>query len=404
MIANPHFGTLVSETGGAYTWAENCHEFRLTPWHNDPVTDLSGEAFYIRDEQSGRFWSPTPLPARGQTPYAVRHGFGYTVFEHNEDGISSELWIYVAADAPVKFVRLILRNTSGRERSLSITGYWEWVLGELRQKNSPHIVTELDVETGAILIRNSFNTDFEGRMAFVAASGTTGSFTCDRAEFIGRNGTLANPAAMSRAKLSGKVGAGLDACTALQMNLSLQPGEEREVIFKFGVGLDRDKTLALLQTYRRIDACQDAIYMVRAHWNDVLGAVQVQTPDPALNVLANGWLLYQTISCRLWARTGFYQSGGAFGFRDQLQDAMALVHSRPVLLREHLLRAAAHQFVEGDVQHWWHPPTDRGVRTHFSDDYLWLPYATCRYVETLGDTGVLKRNDSFPRRPTVTTR
>lgn len=403
VIANPHFGTLISESGGSYTWAENCHEFRLTPWHNDPVTDMSGEAFYVRDEQSGRFWSPTPMPARGKTPYVARHGFGYTVFEHIEDSIASELWIYVAADAPIKFARLILRNKSGRERSLSVTGYWEWVLGELRQKNSMHVITEWDAKAGAILVRNPYNSDFDGRIAFVAASEVIRSYTCDRTEFIGRNRTLANPASMSRVKLSGKTGAGLDACAALQLSVSLQPDEEREIVFKFGAGLDRTKALALLQTYRRTDACRDAIYMVRAHWNDVLGAVQVETPEPALNILANGWLIYQTISCRLWARTGFYQSGGAFGFRDQLQDSMALIHARPTLLREHLLRAAAHQFREGDVQHWWHPPTDRGVRTHFSDDYLWLPYALCRYVEMIGDTGVLDEQvpflDGRPLRP-----
>ncbi len=395
VIANPSFGTLISEGGGSYTWAENCHEFRLTPWHNDPVTDVSGEAFYIRDERGGHFWSPTPMPARGRTPYVVRHGFGYTVFEHAEDGIESELWIYVAADAPVKFAHLNLRNVSGRERSLSVTGYWEWVLGELRQRNSMHVVTELEPKSGAILAHNPYNSDFVGRTVFVSATEPIRSYTCDRTEFIGRNGSLASPAALRRTKLAGKSGATLDACTALQTQFLLQPGEKREVIFKVGAGLERDAALALLQTYRRADACHEARNVVRAHWREVLGAVQVETPDAALNVLANGWLLYQTISCRLWARTGYYQSGGAFGFRDQLQDSMALVHARPVWLREQLLRAAAHQFPEGDVQHWWHPPTNRGVRTHFSDDYLWLPYVLCHYVETIGDTGVLNERVPF---------
>jgi cellobiose phosphorylase len=395
VIANPEFGTVVSESGGAYTWFGNAHEFRLTPWNNDPVMDLNGEAFYIRDEQSGRYWSPAPLPARGETPYNCRHGFGYTVFEHVEDGISSELWIYVAADAPIKFARLVLRNTSERPRALSVTGYWEWVLGDYRQKNSPHVVTELDQASGGLLARNSFNNDFEGHTAFAAVSETLFSWTGDRAEFIGRNGTLSHPAALGRRRLSGKTGAGLDACAALQAGIRLEPGEQHEVIFRFGVSRDRERALSLLQTYRRADACRDAIYMVRAYWNDALGAVEVETPDPALNLLANGWLLYQTLACRMWARTGFYQSGGAFGFRDQLQDAMALVHSRPALLREQLLRAAAHQFREGDVQHWWHPPQSRGVRTHFSDDFLWLPYATCRYVQALGDTGVLDEKVPF---------
>jgi len=395
VIANPGFGTLISESGSAYTWSENCHEFRLTPWNNDPVSDVSGEAFYIRDEQSTKYWSPTPLPARGPVPCVVRHGFGYSVFEQSNEGISSELWIYVAVDAPVKFARLILRNQSGRERFLSVTGYWEWVLGELRQKNLMHVITELDPRTGALLARNAYNTDFEGRMVFATVSEQARSHTGDRVEFIGRNGSLERPAALGRVRLSNKTGAGFDPCAALQVALTLAPGEEREIIFKVGAGNSRDHVQQLLQMFRSKESCLDELGRVHAHWNNALGAVHVETPDAALNVLANGWLLYQTMSCRLWARTGFYQSGGAFGFRDQLQDTMALVHARPDLLRKQLLLAAAHQFHEGDVQHWWHPPLNRGVRTHFSDDYLWLPYAACRYVESIGDTGLLDEKIAF---------
>jgi cellobiose phosphorylase len=395
VIANSSFGTLVSESGGAYTWSENCHEFRLTPWQNDAVSDGSGEAFYIRDEHSGRFWSPTPLPVRQRCPCVIRHGLGYSVFEMEDDGLYSELWIYVAMDAPVKFCRLLLRNGADVERRLSVFGYWEWALGELRQKNQMHIVTELDGRTGALLARNSYNTDFSGRVAFVSASDVIRSHTGDRAEFIGRHGSLALPAALSRVRLSGKVGPGFDPCAAVQLPVTLAPHEEHEVIFKVGAGQNREDVYRLLHAFQGKEACRTALDRVHAHWNDVVGAVQVQTPDPALNVLANAWLPYQVLSCRLWARTGFYQSGGAFGFRDQLQDAMALVHSRPALLREQILRAAAHQFREGDVQHWWHPPSDRGVRTHFSDDYLWLPYAVCRYVGAIGDTGVLEENVPF---------
>jgi cellobiose phosphorylase len=395
VIGNPGFGTLVSENGSSYTWAENCHEFRLTPWHNDPVSDPSGETFYIRDEQNGRFWSPTPLPAGSAAGCVVRHGFGYSVFEMVEDEIASELWTYVAVDAPVKFLRLVLRNQSTRERSLSVTGFWEWVLGETRAKNFMHIATEFDPRSGAMLARNPYNTEFEGRVAFVAACESIYSFTGSRTEFIGRNGQLSQPAAMGRQRLSGKVGIGLDACAALRVTVTLAPGQQREVVFKLGAARNREEAQSLLQRFRRVDACRDAIYMVRAYWNDALSAVEVETPDPALNFLANGWLLYQTLSARLFARTGFFQSGGAFGFRDQLQDAMALIHSRPHLLRELVLRAAGRQFREGDVQHWWHPPNGRGVRTHFSDDYLWLPYAVCRYVEALGDTGVLDESVPF---------
>jgi cellobiose phosphorylase len=395
VIANPYFGTVISETGGAYTWLENAHEFRLTPWNNDAVQDTTGEAFYIRDDQTGQFWSPAPSPARGATPYVIRHGFGYTVFEHTENGIVSELWVYVAMDAPVKFTVLKLRNISGRSRRLSVTGYWEWVLGELRHKGLLHVQTEVDLKTGAFFARNYFNTEFPDRIAFLDVNETTRTLTGDRKEFLGRNGTLAEPAALKRIRLSGKVGAGLDPCGALQVAFELPDGQERETTFRLGAGRSVADVQTLIQRFRRPEAARSTLEAVWAYWNRTLGAVNVDTPDPAVNVMANGWLLYQTLSCRIWGRTGFYQSGGAYGFRDQLQDVMALVHSEPSLTREQLLRAAAHQFREGDVQHWWHPPAGRGVRTHFSDDFLWLPYVTCRYVTCLGDTGVLDENVPF---------
>jgi cellobiose phosphorylase len=395
VLANPYFGTVISESGAAYTWVENSHEFRLTPWSNDPVEDTTGEAIYIRDDQTGTFWSPTPLPARGATPYVVRHGFGYSVFEHTEYGISSELWVYVAMDAPVKFSVLKIRNVSGRPRRLSVTGYVEWVLADLRQKSLLHVQTEVDLKTGALLARNYYNTEFPDRVAFLDVNETARTLTGDRKEFIGRNGNLAQPAAMKRQRLSGKVGAGLDPCGSVQVAFNLADGEERETSFRLGVGRNAADAQILIRRFRRTDASRAALEGVWAYWNRTLGAVNVDTPDPAVNVMANGWLLYQTLSCRLWGRTGFYQSGGAFGFRDQLQDVMALVHAGPALTREHLLRAAARQFREGDVQHWWHPPSGRGVRTHFSDDYLWLPYVTCHYVSCVADTGVLDEKIPF---------
>jgi cellobiose phosphorylase len=395
VLANPNFGTLVSESGGSYTWSENSHEFRLTPWNNDAVTDASGEAFYIRDEQTGHFWSPTPLPARGNSPYVSRHGFGYSVFEHTQDGVASELLVYVSLNEPVKFALLTIKNQSDRLRRLALTGYWEWVLGEWRAKNALYVVTENDPQTSALFARNAYNTDFEGRTAFVGSSELERSATADRLEFLGRNGTLAQPAALGRTRLSGRTGAGLDPCAALQVHVELEPGQEREIAFILGVGQNHGAAQDLARRFQNLQTCREEFDKVREFWQQTLAAVQVETPEPALNLLANGWLLYQTICCRMWARTGFYQSGGAFGFRDQLQDAMTLVHTRRELLRDQLLLAAAHQFREGDVQHWWHPPTGRGVRTHFSDDYLWLPYATCRYVETVGDTGVLDSEVPF---------
>ncbi len=389
VLANPTFGTIVSESGAAYSWSENAHEFRLTPWHNDPVSDPSGEAFYLRDEESGHVWSPTPSPARAAAPYVARHGFGYSVFEHSSGGIRSELWIYVAMDAAVKFSVLKLRNESGRARRLSATGYVEWVLGDLRANCAMHVSTEIDPRSGALCARNRYNTEFADRVAFFDVDDAARSLSGNRAEFVGRNGTMGSPAAMGRAQLSGKTGAGLDPCAALQVSFELANGEDRELVFLLGAGRNLQDAGNLVRRFRGSTAARGALEAVWQHWNHTLGAVQVETPDPAINVLTNGWLVYQTLACRVWARSGYYQSGGAFGFRDQLQDAMALVHAEPARLRAHLLLCASRQFQEGDVQHWWHPPSGRGVRTHCSDDYLWLPLALCRYVAGTGDTGVL---------------
>ena len=391
VLANPQFGTVLSESGAAYTWAENAHEFRLTPWENDPVSDGCGEALYLRDEDSGQFWSPTPLPCPGSPdhPTVARHGFGYSVFEHSEGGIHSELWIYVDVNAPVKFLVLKLRNDSGRPRRLSATAYVEWVLGDQRAKSAPTVVTNTDPGTGALFACNPYSTEFADRVAFLDTDDMTGTVTGDRAEFVGRNGTLQRPAAMSRARLSGKLGATLDPCAAIQVPFDLFAGQEREITFRLGVGRSIEDAANLVHRHRGAAMARSALEAVWQYWNHTLGAVQVETPDPALDVLANGWLLYQTLACRMWARSGCYQSGGAFGFRDQLQDAMALIHCEPRLLREQLLLCAAHQFREGDVQHWWHPPSGRGVRTRCSDDYLWLPLGACRYTLGTGDTGVL---------------
>ncbi|GLK89369.1 glycoside hydrolase family 94 protein [Pseudomonas turukhanskensis] len=395
VLANPHFGTVISESGGAYTWAENAHEFRLSPWHNDPVSDGSDEALYLRDEDSGHYWSPTPLPRAGSGGYVTRHGFGYSVFEHEEDGIHSELWVYVALDASVKFSRLKIRNTSGRSRRLSATGYVAWVLGDLREKSAMHVVTEQDPLSGALLARNAFSIEFPGRVGFFDVDAPVRSISGDRTEFLGRNGSLNAPAAMSKARLSGRTGGGLDPCAALRVELQLAEGESQELTFRLGAAIDRPAALALVQRFRGASAAAQALSQVRTHWQTTLGTVQVQTPEPHIDVLVNGWLMYQTIACRFWARSGYYQSGGAIGFRDQLQDSMAMLHASPLACRAHLLLCATHQFFEGDVQHWWHPPQNRGVRTSCSDDYLWLPLATSRYVRVTADQGVLDESVAY---------
>ncbi len=395
VLANACFGTVISESGQACTWCENAHEFRLTPWGNDPVSDSSGEAFYIRDEDSGRFWSPTPLPRPGATPYASRHGFGYSVFEHTEGGIRSEVWVYVAVDEAIKFTVLKVRNESGRSRRLSVTGYVEWVLGDLRSKSALHVITEIDPNGGALFARNTYNTEFADRVAFFNVDDRSRTMSGDRTEFLGRNGTLRSPAAMTRPRLSGRAGAALDPCAAIRVPFELADEQEREIVFTLGVGRGENDAHVMVDRLRGSVAAHDALEAVWEYWKHTLGAVQVETPDPSLNILANGWLVYQTLACRFWARSAYYQPGGAFGFRDQLQDAMALIHAEPRLLREHLLLCASRQFRDGDVQHWWHPPSGRGVRTHCSDDFLWLPLATCRYVLSTGDTGVLDESIHF---------
>ncbi len=327
--------------------------------------------------------------------YASRHGFGYSVFEHTEKGIRTELWIYAAVDASVKFSVLKIRNESGRMRKLSFTGFVELVLGDMRPKTGMHILTKVDTGTSAIFARNPYNTEFADRIVFFQTDSLPRSITGDRTEFIGRNSSLRNPAAMTRSHLSGKTGAAFDPCAAIQVPFDLDENQEQEIIFKFGAGKNEDDAIRLLRRFKGAAAAREALEAVWNYWNKTLGAVQVETPDNSLNILTNGWLLYQTLACRIWARSGYYQSGGAFGFRDQLQDVMSLIHTEPVLARKHLLLCAGRQFLEGDVQHWWHPPAGRGVRTHCSDDYLWLPLAVCRYVLSTGDTGVLDESAYF---------
>jgi cellobiose phosphorylase len=395
VLANPHFGTVVSESGLGYTWSDNAHLFRLTPWHNDPVGESSGEAIYLRDEETGHFWSATASPCAGAAPYVTRHGFGYSVFEHVEDGLSSKLTVFVALDATVKFSSLLLTNQSGRPRRLSATGYVEWVLGDLRAKSALHVTTEIDPGHAALCARNSYNNEFADWVAFFDVDDAPRSVTCDRTGFIGRNGSLRDPAALHHARLSGKVGAALDPCAAIQVPFDLANGQQREIVFRLGAASSADAAALLIKRCRGSAAAHAAQGAVVRHWRHTLGAVQVKTPDAALDVLTNGWLVYQTMACRLWARSGYYQSGGAFGFRDQLQDVMALVHAAPGLVRAQIALCASRQFVDGDVQHWWHPPSGRGVRTHCSDDYLWLPLATSRYVLTSGDTSILDEAAPF---------
>ena len=403
VVSNPLFGFQVSESGAGFTWSGNSRENQLTPWSNDPVTDPPGETFYVRDEETGLLWGPTVLPIREEAwPYVARHGQGYSRFEHTSHGVTLELLQYVPTADPIKISRLTIINREDRPRRLTVTAYAEWVLGTSRSASAPFIATSLDGETGAILASNAWNPDFGSRIAFADLGGWQTAWTADRAELLGRNGMPDHPAALERRdyRLSGRVGAGLDPCAALQTLVELRPGSRIEVVFFLGQGETLDEVRSLIRRYRTADL--DAVLAeVTRSWSDVTGALQVKTPDRAMDLLLNRWLLYQTLSCRLWSRTAFYQAGGAFGFRDQLQDVMALTVARREITREQILRAASRQFVEGDVQHWWHPPTGRGVRTHISDDLLWLPYVVLHYMEVTGETGLLDEDVPFLEGPAL---
>ncbi|WP_262965099.1 GH36-type glycosyl hydrolase domain-containing protein [Methylobacter psychrophilus] len=402
VIANAGFGFMVSESGSGCTWSGNSRENQLTPWSNDPVSDPSGEIIYLRDDETNELWTPTALPIRvDNASYVIHHGQGYSRFEHASHGLHSELLQFVSPDDPIKISVLTLKNVSGRSRRLTVAAYIEWVLGTSRTITAPHIITELDANTGALFAYNPWAMEFGERIAFADLAGKQTAYTGNRAEFIGRNGSLDAPAGMQGLKaLKNRVGAGLDPCAALSTVINLAPGENVEIILLLGQGNNRAHARELIERYRVTPVATTYTQVTRS-WQQMLTKVQVQTPSRELDIMLNRWLLYQTLSCRLWARAAFYQAGGAFGFRDQLQDSMALVVSRPDLVRAHLLCAAARQFVEGDVQHWWHLPTGRGVRTRFSDDRVWLPYVVAHYIKVTGDVGVLDEDIPFLEGPVL---
>jgi cyclic beta-1,2-glucan synthetase len=400
VVANPGFGFQVGTEGGGSTWSVNSRENQLTPWSNDPVTDRPGEALYLRDNDSGDLWSATALPIRDEgVTYVARHGRGYSRFTHSARDIDVDLLQFVPPDDPIKISRLKLHNRSNRTRNLTIATYAEWVLAPSRQASAAYITTTIDAATGAIFAQNPWSAAFGSRIAFADMGGRQNGWSCDRREFIGRNGTLASPEALRGSiTLSKLSGAGLDPCSAMTTTIKIAPGENAEIVVLLGQAASAEDARTLITRYRSADL--DAVELeIAKTWDDILGAVQVTTPDRSMDIMLNGWLLYQTLACRVWARSAFYQASGAYGFRDQLQDGTALVASRPDMTRAHLLRAAGRQFVEGDVQHWWLPHSGQGVRTRISDDKAWLAYTTAHYIEGSGDLAVLDETIPFLEGP-----
>ncbi|HZK33951.1 MAG TPA: glucoamylase family protein [Bacillota bacterium] len=393
VIANHDFGFLITEVGSSYTWSKNSRENKLTPWSNDPVSDPSGEIIYVRDEQSGDFWTTTPQPIRQEVDYLVRHGHGYSIFEHISNGISHSQLMYVSKDDPVKFVRIKLRNICDQTRSISLTYYLEWILG-INKDNLQYVITEFNQDLNSIIATNRYNDEFAERAAFISSSMVIDNYTGDRCEFLGRNGSRSKPGAMYTKEMSRQTGSGYDPCSAVRVEVDLEAKEEKEVLFILGQADNEDHAAMLIEKYRNTENAEQAFVESTDYWDDKLSVINVRTPDKSMDFLLNRWLIYQTYASRIMARTAFYQAGGAYGFRDQLQDVMAVVYSDPAQTRSHILLSAAHQFIEGDVQHWWHPE-NRGVRTKITDDLLFLPYVTSDYIHKTGDWSILNEQVSF---------
>ena len=396
VISNGDFGFHVSECGSAYTWYQNSRENKITTWSNDWVSDECSEAIYLRDETFGNVWSITPKPIRDGGEYLIEHGFGYSSFKHEACGIMGEVTMFVPMGHNVKLCKIKLKNNSEIARDLSITYYAELVMGVVREHTAQHIVTYLNEENEYIYATNSYNHSFGKLNAFLKlVGGADQSFTGNRSEFLGRGGSVEDPEVLKRIRLSNSVGAGLDPCLAVTSKIHIDPNTEIELIAMLGEDENIEEIANIIKRFSEYDRVELELENVKNYWNKLLHTVQVKTPDKSMDLMLNGWLMYQTVACRLWSRTAFYQSGGAYGFRDQLQDVMSLSLIEPIMTRKQIIYSASRQFVEGDVQHWWHPVVDSGIRTRFSDDLLWLPYVTMDYIKNTGDFDILNEEAKY---------
>lgn len=394
VIASKKFGFTISESGAGLTWSINSRENKITPWSNDPVSDTTSEAIYIRDESTEKVITPTSMGRRDKGDYIVRHGYGYTKFFHREDEIQQKLIVTTPGDDAVKLWNLTLKNTSDYVKHLSLYYYVEWVFGFNRELTNPYIITAYESEGEYLFAKSIYNYYFRNHYGYIFSSENIEEYTGDRREFLGRKGSVQSPGGIFK-PLSNNTGEAFDSCGVIKISVMLKPGESKEMIFGLGQSTDFEEIGKIVRKYRDITRFNEELERTRKYWEQTLGKIQVRTSDRAMDIMVNGWLIYQTISCRINARAAFYQCGGAYGFRDQLQDVLAIMNSNPKTVKSQILTSCSRQFEEGDVQHWWHPPTGSGVRTRITDDLLWLPYVTYAYVINTGDYSVLRERITY---------
>lgn len=395
IIANKHFGTLVTESGLGYTWAQNSQLNKITPWSNDFVTDDQGEVIYLKNIKSKKYWSATPLPCKNSS-FQVSHTQGYSTYSSTYEGISHTLTVFVAVDSPVKILKLEISNDQSTNVDLEISYFVDWVLGENKQKTGADLDVSFNAKNSCIYAINPYQTSVKPGVAFMAVNQDVLAAAGDKRTFFGRNRQKSNPIWVTQRNHKTRgFNMGTDPCGVLTSSITVPPNSKVSMVYILGEGANKDYADELINKFSDLTTVNKELKKVIELWEQKLSTIKVETPDTKFNYLFNNWLLYQVISCRLWGRTAFYQAGGAFGFRDQLQDVMSLIYADPKVVKDQLILACKHQFEEGDVQHWWHAYTGAGVRTKISDDLLWLPYVTNYYIERTGDMSILNETTPF---------